>query len=310
MSNSPDTIRNYQPADFNKFVQLYSDAEKLEPAGRFISPQGIAENLGRPNYSPEHDLFVVETAGNIIGYLDITSNLDIRRVILDCWVHPEYRRKGLGSKLVGYAIHRAKELGAKVVHVNIARENSVAQNALSKLGFECVRRFLELRLDMTEVRWADIDRAALEYRLMQPGEEDQLTLIQNRSFAGTWGYNPNTVEEITYLINSSNYSPQDVIFTCEGDKVVGYCWTGITGRGEAGTDPGKGRLLMLGVDPDYRDRGVGERVLLSGLAHLKDKGLRVVELTVDSENKAACDLYRALGFAVETSSLWYEKVID
>ncbi len=67
---------------------------------------------------------------------------------------------------------------------------------------------------------------------------------------------------------------------------------------------------MLGVDPDYKGKGTGKRVLLAGLTHLKSKSLQVVELTVDSENKAARVLYRSVGFEVLRSSLWYEKVIS
>ena len=67
---------------------------------------------------------------------------------------------------------------------------------------------------------------------------------------------------------------------------------------------------MLGVDPDYRGKGVGKGVLLAGLSYLKSKGLRVAELTVDSRNKVACSLYQSVGFKTWLSSLWYEKVID
>ncbi len=310
MSNFPYTIRNYRPTDFDKYVRLNIEAEKLEPTGRYILPQVIAENLGRPNYSPEQDLFVVEIAGNIVGYMDVAPELTIGRVILDCWVYPEHRRRGLATKLLSYATHRAQELGAKVVHVDIMEDNVIAKGVLSRLGFKFVRRFLELRLDMAKVRWQDIDQAALGCRYLRCGEEDKLTQIQNRSFAGTWGYNPNTVEEITYRTNLSNFSPEDVVLTCDGDKVVGYCWTGIIYRGEAAIGKRKGRIFMLGADPDYRGRGVGKRVLLAGLDHLKSKGLRIAELTVDSENKAACALYRSVGFEVGTSSLWYEKVVN
>ena len=51
-------------------------------------------------------------------------------------------------------------------------------------------------------------------------------------------------------------------------------------------------------------------MLLAGLTHLKNKGVRVAGLFVDSENKAACAVYKSIGFKVQTSSLWYEKVID
>ena len=310
MNNSFYTIRNYQPTDFNKYVLLNIEAEKLEPTGHCVSSQVIAEHLGRPNYSPGQDLFIVETAGNIVGYLDITSNLNIGRVILNCFIHPDHRRRGLATKLLGYATHRAKELGVKVAHVNIPQDNAVAKIVLRKLGFRFVRRFLQLRLDMSKVCGQDIDQAVLKCQSLQRGEEDKLTEIQNRSFADTWGYNPNTVEAITYRINLSNCSPEDVVLTFDREKVIGYCWTEITYEGEAGIGKRKGRIFMLGVEPDYQGMGVGKRVLLAGLAQLKSKGLRVAELTVDSENKAARALYRSVGFEVRTSSLWYEKVIN
>jgi len=48
---------------------------------------------------------------------------------------------------------------------------------------------------------------------------------------------------------------------------------------------------------------------LAGLSYLKSKGLRVAQLTVDSENKAANTLYRSVGFKTCDSSLWYEKAL-
>jgi len=304
------TIRNYQPADFDKYLRLNIEAEKLEPSGRYISPQVLTENLGRPNYFPEQDLFIVKIAGNLVGYMDVLPELAIGRVILNCWVHPEHRRQGIATKLLDYAIHRAKELGAKVAHVEIPQDNTVAKSVLSQLGFRFVRRFLHLRLDIAKVCQQDIEQAALDCRHLQRGEEDKLTQIQNRSFAGIWGYNPNTVETITYRTNLSSFSPEDVILTCDGDKVTGYCWTEITAEGEAAIGERKGRIFMLGADPDYRGKGVGKRVLLAGLAHLKNKGLPVAELNVESDNNVACALYLSVGFEVRTSSLLYDKEIN
>jgi len=310
MSNSPYTFRNYQPEDFDKFVRLNTEAEKLEPTERCVSSQLIVERLGRPNYSPEQDLFVVETAGNIIGYMDMVPELGIGRVILDCWIHPEHRRKGVAAKLLGYAMRRARELDAKVAHVNIPQDNVLAESVLSRLGFDYARRFFELRLDMANLPQQDVDEAALGCCQLQCGEEDKLTRIQNRSFTGAWGYNPNTVEEIIYHTNLSGHSPGDVVLACHGGEVIGYCWTEVTDEGEAAGGERKGRIFMIGTDPDYRGRGAGRKVLLAGLAHLRNKGLQVAELTVDSENQEACALYWSVGFEIRTSSLWYEKEIN
>ncbi len=307
MSNSLYNIRNYQPADLNKYVLLLAEAEKLEPTGRCVSPRVVAEQLKRPNYSPEQDLFIL-WSDDIVGYMDVKQELDIGRVVLDCWVHPEHRRQGMATKLLSYATDRAQELGARAAHVSIREDNVVPKRVLHRLGFSLIRRFLELKLDIADVGELDMGRVALSCRYLQHGEEDKLTHLQNRAFSGTWGYNSNTVEEITFRVNSSTCSLGDIVLIYEGDKAIGYCWTGISCE-EGIPSMRKGRILMLGVAPDYRGKGIGKRLVMAGLARLKSKGLQVAELTVDSENKAACSLYQSIGFEVQKSSLWYEKVL-
>lgn len=307
MNSSAYIIRSYQPQDFDSFARMKAEAEKLRPGGHCISRQDIARYLARPNYLPERDLLVAEIDGNTIGYMDITSERLISRVILDCWIYPEHRRRGLATKLLGCALIRARELGARVAHVNVMQDNEVARRVLARSGFQCVRRFLEMRLDMAGICWQDIDPVALGCYPLVRGEEDKLTRIQNRCFAGSWGYNPNTVEEITYRSTLSGCSAENILLRCEGDEAIGYCWTEVI-PGEA-AEP-RGRIYMFGIEPDYRGKGAGKKVLMAGLAYLSSKGAVVTELTVDSENEAAIAIYRSIGFEVYASSLWYEKVIN
>lgn len=308
MNDSVFTIRNYRTTDFRDYLHLNIAAEELEPIKRYISSQTLREKFERPNYSPEQDLFLIVIAGKLIGYIDLLPELAIRRVIINCWVYPEYRRQGIATKLLHYALQRAKKLGAEVAHIEIPRDKAVARRILTKLGFRLVRRLLHLELNIAEVRQNDMEQAFLGCRYLQRGEEEILTKIQNRSFAGIWGYNPNTVTEISYRINLSNR--QDILLTYDGDRVTGYSWMEIIEDKEATSAAIKGRIFMLGVDPDYRSKAMGKKALLAGLAHLKNHDVTVAEITVDSENKVARALYQKIGFKIITSSLWYEKQVN
>lgn len=303
MTDAPYIIRNYQPDDFDSYVRLCREAENLKPTGHPVSPQIVTEWLKWPNYSPEKDLFVVEIKGDIIGCLDLRPEPSISRVILNGYLRPEHRRKGLAKKLLAHAMKRARELGAKVVHVNIPEDNEVAKTVLSRLGFNCIKRFHELKLDMARLDLPEAERAARECRCLKRGEEDILTRIQNRSFADTWGYNPNTPETIAYYTQLGGFFPEKIILAYEENNVTGYCWTEIIGKGE-------GEIHMLGTDPDYRGRGIGRRALLAGLAYLRNKGVSVARLTVDSENIEACNLYKSVGFELRKANLWYEKTVN
>jgi mycothiol synthase len=309
MSKPAYIIRNFRPDDLSSYVELNVDAERLDPTGRCISSRVLSEALAWPGHLPEQDLFIAELAGRTTGYIDVRAEQGIGRAVLDCFVHPEHRRKGLATELFHHASRRATGLGARVAHVNVLEDNVAAIALLSKLGFRFVRRFLNLTLELAEAHLSEDEQSALPRRHLRRGEEDELTRIQNRSFAGTWGYNPNTLEEIVYRLKMIGCSPEDVILIFRGDRPVAYCWTLVNPEASAaGTNAG--RIYMLGVDPDYRGGGIGERALLAGLAHLKSKGIQVAELTVDSQNEAACALYKSGGFQISSTSAWYEKALD
>ncbi|UCD22524.1 MAG: GNAT family N-acetyltransferase [Chloroflexota bacterium] len=308
VSNSPYNIRTYQPSDFDKYVLLITEAERLNPTGRCVSPQFIAEQLRRPNYRPEQDLFIAEKDNNILGSINIEPELAIGRVILDCSVRPEqHNSRGLTMELYNSAMRRARELRAKVAHANIREDNITAIDILVELGFTFVRRFLELTRDIScsDGLGTHLTRAC---HCLRPGQEDTLAKLQNCAFAGTWGYNPNTVEEIIFRIGIGSCSRKDIVLIYDGDKAIGCCWTGIICE-EGIPSLSKGRIHMLGVDPDYRGKGIGRELMMAGLARLKNRGLKVVELTVDSENTIACALYASLGFEIQSSTLWYEKAV-
>jgi mycothiol synthase len=307
MNQATERIRSYQTADFDQYVLLQAEIEKLEPTGRCVSSHFIAEQLRRPNYCPEQDLFIAEIDKDIVGSMNIESELAIGRVVLDCRVHPEHRGRALVTELFNSSINRARELGAKAAHVNINEDNVAIRKRLLELGFSLVRRFLELKLDIGRVDGLTI-HPSIECCYLRPGEEDTLTRLQNCAFVGTWGYNPNTVQEITFRINSGTCSWQDIVLTYDGDRAIGCCWTGISCE-EGIPSVRKGRIHMLGVDPDYRSRGIGRQLMMAGLARLRNRGLRVAELTVDSENRTARRLYESLGFEVQANTLWYEKRI-
>lgn len=303
MTDSFYTIRNYTPADFNSFVLLYMEAEAREPIGRPATPQAINEKLSQPGFNPESDIFIVEAAGDAVGFADILPELGIERVLADCWLLPDHRGKGLGRKLLKTVNRRAGKLGARFIHVSIRNDNVNGKNILPRLGFKYVRRYLELALDISSLEHQELEHAFEGCRHLQEGEEELLAQIQNRSFGKHWGYDPNTTASIAHDVGRSHRSPKDVVLVCEEDTVIGYCWTEIIGKGQ-------GRIYMIGSDPDYRGQGIGRKTLLAGLARMKSMGIKSVLLTVDSENKAARSLYESIGFKQKQGYLWFEMPVD
>lgn len=69
----------------------------------------------------------------------------------------------------------------------------------------------------------------------------------------------------------------------------------------AGNRPAPGTWLIanVGVHPDYRRRGIGERLVQAAVAQIRRSGGRLALLQVDSDNEGARRLYERRGFHVE-----------
>ena len=307
MSAIDTNIRPYRTEDHDSLIQFWEELAGLEPNSDQVVVRDLIDNLDRPNHSPELNVFVAEKKGIITGYIDVIPEQEIGRAIIQYLVHPAHRLKWIPEKLVEYAVERAVTLGVKKVQVNIPEDDKAGERLFAKMGFHFVRRFLELRLDLSKTHKSEFTLKDYPCRPMAEGEIEKLTKLQNRSFLDTWGFNPNTPEEISYRIRLPNASFEDITLCFVRDVPIAYCWAKIKFDERTFMDGQEGRIMMLGVNPDYQGKGLGKKVLMKGLTRLKNRGVRIVDLTVDGENHVARALYESLGFELRAHSLWYQK---
>jgi mycothiol synthase len=225
-------------------------------------------------------------------------------------IHPLHRRNGVATELVREVSRHAGKAGSRRMQVCIAQNNLPAKNLASRLGFKFIRYFQELKLDLDITQLPDLKPSEYIIRSLRPDEAEILTQLQNRAFADSWGFNPNTADEIAYRINLSSCSPKNILMAYLKNKPIGYCWTRIMIEENTTADRMKGEIHMLGVDPKFRKKGIGRNVLLAGLAELNSSGVTIVELTADDTDAVALGLYKSVGFQVCSRIEWFEKKLD
>jgi ribosomal protein S18 acetylase RimI-like enzyme len=85
------------------------------------------------------------------------------------------------------------------------------------------------------------------------------------------------------------------VVAIDGGAVVGWCDI-VPDLRESSRHCGR---LAMGVDPDYRGRGIGRRLLRAALAAARARGLERIELNVVDTNEIAIRLYKRFGFEEE-----------
>ncbi len=294
-------IRNFHCHDVASYVQLVNEIIDVDGQGKATSVTQMEEQMRRPGYHPGEDLFFAELDGLLVGYANMERELEIGRIILDGAVHPEHRGRGVGGRLLEIAIDHSRKLEAKVIQIPIAQGMQAGAYCARKKGFRVVRRHWQMSL--TEYRGGvpHIPNG-FELRHFAPGDEGSLCALQNLAFAGSWGFRPNTVEEIRYLVNCSLCHSEGILLIAEGERLAGYCLTM-----DDASDKGRGFIRMMGVAPSYRGRGLGRALVVAGINYLRRRGMTAIELDVDSGNTSAKGLYQSVGFKRTGTTLWYER---
>jgi mycothiol synthase len=289
------TVRNCKPSEAG-------DAAAYE----CLKDGSVFEHLlTRPGYHVDQNLFFAEADEVILGFVNVLPELGINRAVLEYAVKPLVNLQSVLTLLLKSSLTRAKQLGAGAAHIGVPSQETEPAMVLATMGFKPVRRFCDMQLNLSDIDLNGVNLVDWEHRYFRDGDEALLSDIQNRCFAGAWGYNPNTAADTAWQLNVRNNSHEDVLLALDEGEVIGYCWTEC-GLESSGGLP-KGRVYMLGVDSRYRARGLGRQLLCVGLWHLKQRGCELVEITVDTENVAAVTLYRSLGFQLCSETVWYEK---
>lgn len=245
---------------------------------------------------------------DVVAVADLTPELGIGRVVVHGFVLSEHRKKGVGSELLRRAERRAEALDVPSLHACVPERNDAAQDFLAKRGFGKVRTFLDLVLHAEGLRPKRANLFSGHFEFFKPGQESLLTEIQNSVFSGSWGFCPNTPEDIAFYLDLTECRITDVLLIKNRNTTVGYSWFHKLSARPPEPRP-RARIHMFGILPEYRGRGRAHALLWKSLDLLVQNGAESVELTVDSQNKAALSLYNRLGFKRKEEKFWYGKKI-
>ena len=265
-----------------------------------VSLSSLKEELAQPGLAPEENCFLFEDADELRAYSILHPELRIGRTVLELGIHPDHTGGTLEKEVVRYALARAKALGARVLHICLPPSEFWA-NLLEEEGISLVRVYCVMRWQQGKVPSVKLPQGYVieEFR---HGDEERLTQVQNSSFDGSWGFCPNTVEEVSFRAGMSICTPEGILFLTHGDHTAGYCWTSILG----GSQNPIGVIGMIGIVPAYRGLALSRPILLAGMEYLHSRGVKYIRLDVDGANEPAIKLYNSVGLKKAMERHWFE----
>ena len=283
------SVRPFTWADLPRWTVLFNKAFGITGTEMEFDEPEMRQHLSLPGLDPPQDCFIARESGEDVALAILWPELPVRRAVLQMGVSGAHSPQAAQQALIEAGIERSRRLPVSTLHTQLLPEDHARRRILSDAGFSPVRRYATMRWSGDTLPNAELPDG-FTLKSFQAGQDAQkLTDIQNAAFGDSWGFSPNTVDQLNARVESKSTTPEGILFITQSDAVAAYNWT-VRPAGPGGK---LGRIAMTGVHPDFRGMGLSRPTILAGME-------------MDLSNLSAAKVYESLGFDRALDTVWFE----
>lgn len=222
-------------------------------------------------------------------------------------VHPAWRGRGLGRRLLAWQLDRARQIHRETapdvdwsVHFDVWQGDVDTPRLFARFGLTAVRSWYTMAARPRPATTLSPPEG-LVVRPYTPDREAEVYAAHMDAFTDHWGFQPRGFDEwAARTVRAAGFVP--------GLSLLGYAGTDLAGYllSYQGDDPEALYIGHLGVRRPWRWRGLAAALLVAVLSAAGAEGRQRVTLTVDADNPSgAVGLYERVGFTVESRTITY-----
>jgi len=291
MKTSTFTLRAPTDRDAGALAALQTIDDQRSQDSWVTTSHDILHEWRAPGFDRARMVRVAEDDGTIVGQFTISPpKLGVGRS--RGFVHPDHRRKGIGSALIGWAVDAARTLGFKELFTH--SNEADAFGLIEQAGFTYQRTFLRMMNRNPSATPAPEWPEGIRLVPLQ-GDEliDAVVTALDGSFIDHWNFRPTDRGEVAHELEDAGEDPALWFVAFGGNEVAGCNICHLKTRDGVT----RGHVGPLGTTRPFRGIGLGRALLRHGVRELAARGAVEVGLGVDSENpNSAVGLYERNGF--------------
>ena len=305
----PDVV--FRPATADDVDALHTAivASDRHDHPTWVTPrEEVADMFELSHVDPARDLLVAVTPDGAIVAMGWAMLHPVQDAALHAYlqgtVHPDWRRRGIGTVLIGWLYARTSEMlaatgspGEAAIFQYVDEGNTDAATLGERLGLETERWFTSMQRDLSEPIDGPPASDGVELVGYTADRSADVLEARNDAFRDHWGSLPSTPERWGQFVDGPFLRPDLSTLALADGRVVAFCLASVNEEDWEALGAPNTYIDLIGVVRDHRGRRLAPAVIARTLEAAKAAGLEQAVLDVDTASKTGANrLYERLGF--------------
>ncbi len=299
--------------DLQAIIELSHSCYAVDGGIGFLFEPDIIQSRYLPN-EPSSGIGAYTSDGRLVACasVSIIGDPGRQRARIVGQVHPDVRRRSLGTYLMQWSMEQAKALLAGVAGpqggLQVATESLTepAHRLYLAHGFACVFEELVMERDLhlpLPDRPLPQDVSITNW---QPDLAHEFYQAYHASFRERPGFPGFSASEWIALVTENDHQPEWSLLARVDGEPVGF----VIGNIDLTKDPPGSHIWQIGVIPAQRRRGLASALLVETMRRMQAAGASSALLTVHLNNPGAIEAYAQLSFITVGRRARYERMIE
>lgn len=272
------------------------------------------------NCDPDRDMLFAEVNGEPVAFGRVwwTQEDDGCRLYKTLgFVHPDWRRKGLGAALLRYNEDRLRAIagthpaGEKWFRTWATDREYGALALFARFGYEPVRHYVQMVRPIDAPLPAAPMPEGLEVRPVEPGHWRVIWGAKEEALRDHWGYAPATEQDYERWTLGRLFAPHLWKVAWDGEQVAGMVLNRLDEAQNEKHERRRGYTYGIFVRRPWRRRGLARSLLVQSIEMFRDMGMEETALGVDTQNPSgACHLYESVGYQRTLRHTFFDKRLE
>jgi mycothiol synthase len=318
MSGDEFSWRPIWSGDVGEWSRLLAAIQAADGTWDVFTEADLREFLTDPSLDFPHGSVAVYDGATMVGYEVLMARgaadpvHDMRSL---GGVHPGYRRRGLGGRLIDWAepaavvLHRER-FGGQPLSLSLScRDDDAAANALfARRGYEPARWFHAMIRDLSAGVAPSPPPAGVELLPLTPDRSADALLVRNEAFQDHWGSTETSAESWAHHLASHTFRTAFSFVGYDHGEPAGVIISHEYAALAAATGVRDLYIAIVGTRRAARKRGLATSLLARVLADGQAAGFGTASLGVDAGSPTgAVGVYERVGFTVDHTSVTQVK---